>query len=237
MKNSGINSGISIIIPVLNEEAIISHCLEHLMANRSSTDHVKEIILSDGGSTDRTVTRAKKYSSIQVISSRKGRPFQLNAGARYASGDILYFLHADSFPPKNYDQHIMDAVNKGHKAGCFRMKFDTEHPWFRFISWLTIFNHKACRGGDQSQFITSELFHGIGGYDTDYLIYEDNMLIAELYDRNEFKVLPFWLVSSARRFKKKGTLKLQLLFWLIYLKKFLGEPPEKLYSFYKKYID
>lgn len=237
MKNRCLKTEISIVIPVLNEEAIISTCLEHLLSNRSSSDHIKEIIVVDGGSTDRTIARAKRHSSVQVISSRKGRPFQLNTGAKNASGGILYFLHADSFPPEDYDQLIVDAVNKGHRAGCFRMKFDTEHPWFRFISWLTIFNHKACRGGDQSQFITRELFYEIGGFDTDYLIYEDNMLIAELYKRKEFKVLPFWLVSSARRFKKKGTVKLQLLFWLIYLKKFLGEPPEKLYSFYKKYID
>jgi rSAM/selenodomain-associated transferase 2 len=231
------NFQISIVIPVLNEEAIISQCLHHIINYKSASDYIKEIIVVDGGSADKTVDQAKIDPLIKVIYSKKGRPFQLNAGAEEATGEILYFLHADSFPPKNFDQLILNAVKNGHKAGCFRMKFDTPHLWFKFISWLTIFNHKACRGGDQSQFITKKLFDEIGGFNTDYLIYEDNILIAELYKRKEFTVIPNWLISSSRRFKKKGTVKLQLLFWLIYLKKLLGEPPDKLYFFYKKHID
>ena len=106
-----------------------------------------------------------------------------------ANGEIFYFLHADSFPPKNFDQLIINEVKKGNKAGCFRMQFDSNHWWLRLASWLTQFHWRACRGGDQSQFITRELFDEIGGYDENYIIYEDNILINELYTRNEFVVI------------------------------------------------
>ncbi|HBY69220.1 MAG TPA: glycosyl transferase family 2, partial [Flavobacteriaceae bacterium] len=79
-----------------------------------------------------------------------------------------------------------------------RMQFDSNHWWLRLASWLTKFSWRACRGGDQSQFITRELFDEIGGYDESYIIYEDNILINELYDRSMFVVINKKLTSSAR---------------------------------------
>lgn len=221
---------------MLNEESIIENCLSHLLKHQSSAQCIEEIIVVDGGSDDQTVDIVNKFSQVKLIHSKTGRPFQLNAGAEVATASILYFLHADSFPPQNFDQLIVDEVRAGNLAGCFRMKFDNRKLWFRFISWLTKFNHKSCRGGDQSQFITRQLFEDIGGYNTKYLIYEDNILIAELYKRQQFKVIPHWLISSSRRFSKIGTVKLQLLFWAIYFKKLIGTPPDELYDFYKKHI-
>ena len=107
----------------------------------------------------------------------------MNAGAKIATGDIFYFLHADSFPPPNYDALIISEVKKGNPAGCFRMKFNSKHWWLRLAGWLTKFKSKACRGGDQSQFITPKLFEEIGGYDESFSIYEDYILITELYKR------------------------------------------------------
>ena len=47
----------------------------------------------------------------------------MNLGAKFAKGHILYFLHADSFPPKNFDKLIVNEVKKSNEAGCFIMKF------------------------------------------------------------------------------------------------------------------
>lgn len=234
---------LSIIIPVLNEAETIEKLLIHLSEN-SSGDNELEIIVVDGGSNDDTIQisgkmagRAQSRSlSLQIISSEKGRSKQMNNGAKLASGEILYFLHADSLPLKNFDSYIVSEVKKGNPAGCFRMKFDSNHWWLQLAGWLTKFKWKGCRGGDQSQFITKELFEEIGGFNENYIIYEDNILISELYKRRKFVVIPHYLITSARRYKEQGIWNLQYHFWMIHLKKFFGGDADELYDYYKNHI-
>jgi len=178
----------------------------------------------------------KISAKVKLISSEKGRAKQLNKGAKIANGDILYFLHADSFPPKDFDALIISEVKKGNRAGCFRMQFDSSHWWLRLASWLTQFSWRACRGGDQSQFITKDLFDDIGGYDENFIIYEDNILINELFARDEFTVINKKLRTSARLYRKHGVWKLQYHFWTIYVKKWFGASADELFAYYKKYI-
>jgi len=129
------------------------------------------------------------------------------------------------------------AIENGHEAGCFKMKFRSSHPWLKFVSWLTKFKARSCRGGDQSLFISKTLFENIGGYDERYFIYEDHEILEPIYKQTDFKVIQQWISTSARRFKKKGIFKLQILFWMIYFKKWSGARPEELYDFYLKKID
>jgi len=173
---------------------------------------------------------------MRLISSPKGRAKQMNQGAKHAKGSILYFLHADAFPPKNFDQLIIDEVKKGNDAGCFRMQFNSSHWWLRLASWLTQFSWRACRGGDQSQFITKALFEEIGGYNENYVIYEDNILINELYKRKAFVVINKKIRTSARLYKRVGIWKLQYHFWAIYVKRWLGASADELLAYYKRNI-
>ena len=242
---------LSIIIPVLNEAGSIQKLLEHLSKSFSGENEI-EIILVDGGSNDGTkeitehfihassrpvrFLKPDRSLSIQVLESEKGRAKQMNHGAQLASGEILYFLHADSFPPKDFDKYIMDEVEKGNPAGSFRMKFDSDHWWLQLAGWFTKFNRKAFRGGDQSQFITKFLFDEIGGFDENYIVYEDNILIRELYNRDKFVVIQHILTTSARRYKKQGIWNLQYHFWMIHLKKWLGADAGELHDYYVKYI-
>lgn len=232
----GLNK-ISIIIPVLNEAENIDRLLRHLTEN-SSSENISEIIVVDGGSSDRTVEIIKNFTlrDIILISSKKGRAKQMNVGAKASTENILYFLHADTFPPKDYDEFILDKVQKGHEAGCFRMQFDSNHWWLKLTGWLTKFNLKVCRGGDQSLFITKALFNTIGGYNENYTIYEDNILIGELYKRNQFTVINQKITTSARLYKKVGVWKLQYHFLAIYLKKWLGASADEMLAYYKKNI-
>jgi len=227
---------ISIIIPVLNEAKTIKDLLFHLIDN-ASLSTISEIIVVDGGSTDNTKAKIQSLDlNIIILDSEKGRARQMNLGAEEAKGDILYFLHADSFPPHRYDKLILDEVNKGNNAGCFRLKFDSNHWWLRLASWLTKFSWRACRGGDQSQFITRALFDEIGGYDETYIIYEDNILINELYARNEFVVINKELTTSARLYEKHGVWKVQYHFWTIYVKKWFGASAHEMLAYYKKHL-
>jgi len=227
---------ISIIIPVLNEVKTIEELLFHLV-DCADLKNINEIIVVDGGSTDGTKNIIQSLDlKIKLLNSEKGRAKQMNTGSNIATGDILYFLHADSFPPLNYDTHIINEVKKGNSAGCFRLQFDSNHWWLKIASWLTQFSWRACRGGDQSQFITKALFEDIGGFDETYTIYEDNILINELYKRNEFVVINKKIKTSARLYKKHGVWKIQYHFLAIYLKRWNGATAVELYEYYKKHI-
>jgi len=226
---------ISIIIPVLNEAETIGSLIKHLK-KKSTASNISDIIIVDGGSTDGSQNTITSFDDVTLISSPKGRAKQMNLGSKHAKGDILYFLHADAFPPHSYDQLIISEVDKGNQAGCFRMQFNSNHWWLKLASWFTQFSWRACRGGDQSQFITSKLFNEIGGYDEIYIIYEDNILINELYARNQFVVINKKITTSARLYKRIGVWKLQYHFLIIYIKKWFGANADELLSYYKKHI-
>ena len=229
---------ISIIIPILNEAETINTLISHLITSLHSTKNIEEFIIVDGGSTDGSVDIVTAFSKdkkipIQIISSNKGRAKQLNAGAAVAIGDILYFLHADSFPPQSFDTYIIDEVQKGNEAGCFRMKFDSNHWWLRFLGWLTQFKSKRCRGGDQSQFITASLFKKIDGYDESYIVYEDNDLVDRLFAINTFVIIPKNVITSARRYNEVGVWRLQYHFLNIHMRRWMGASSQELYQYYK----
>jgi rSAM/selenodomain-associated transferase 2 len=230
---------ISIIIPILNEEKNIISLLEYLEQN-SSKKNSFELLIVDGGSTDGSISKIENYIKnhhhIALIPSERGRAKQMNRGRLEANGAILYFLHADSYPPKNFDQYLIDEVKRGNLAGCFKMKFNHPHWWLKLASWFTQFNWSACRGGDQSQYITATLFDEIGGFNEDYIIYEDQILIKELYKRNQFIVIQKWICTSARLYERKGIWNLQYHFWAIYIKKWLGADATSLYHYYKRHI-
>lgn len=238
---------ISIIIPTLNEAVNIKHLLLHLLKN-STPENISEIIVVDCGSDDNTPQivldiayiernqNTRTDNIIKLLTSERGRAKQMNLGAKKATGSILYFLHADSFPPKNYDRLILNEVKKENLAGCFKMKFDCNHWWLKLAGWLTQFKWRACRGGDQSQFITKELFHELGYFNEQFTIYEDNDLINKLYTKKQFTVIQKWITTSARRYQTNGIWKLQYHFWTIYVKKWLGASADELHTYYLKYI-
>ncbi|MCF8273617.1 MAG: TIGR04283 family arsenosugar biosynthesis glycosyltransferase [Flavobacteriaceae bacterium] len=226
---------ISIIIPIINEAENIANLLNYLI-EISSKKNISEIIVVDGGSTDNSISVVSEFKKVNLLQSEKGRAKQMNVGAKHAKGDILYFLHADSFPPQDFDTLLINEVEKGHAAGCFKMQFNSQHWWLKLAGYFTKFSWSFCRGGDQSLFITKELFHRIGGYNEDYVIYEDNIIVKKLYDLNQFKVIQKPIITSARKYEKHGVWKLQYHFFVIHLKHALGKPPKHLLAYYNKHI-
>lgn len=225
---------ISIIIPVLNEEQYIKKVLTSIETNASS-EYIHEILVIDGGSTDATGVVAKSLGAT-VISSERGRAKQMNLGAKIATGELLYFLHVDTVPPKGFDSQISAAYLNGNEAGCFRLQFDSTHPVLHFFAWCTRINHKLCRGGDQSLYISKNLFCKAGGFNAAYTIYEDNEFIGRIYKITNFTILPNTVKTSARRYQNKGVFTLQYHFGIVHLKHYLGAGPASLYSYYKQHI-
>lgn len=233
---------LSIIIPVLNEQAQIVETLRHLLQTAAKPDQL-EIIVVDGGSIDDTVgvvsafAKANSQQSIKLTTSERGRAKQLVQGRSLAQAPILYFLHADSLPPKHYDKEICSAVAQGHEAGCFKMRFRSRHWWLLLMSWFTQFNWSVSRGGDQSQYITAVLYDQVGGYDESLPLFEDYDLIKRLYGLKKYHVINKWLTTSARRYEQVGVFKLQWFYLSIYWKKYWGASIDELYVYYKKWCD
>ena len=218
---------ISIIIPVLNEASTIDNLLDDIY-KKGTLQNISQIIVVDGGSKDNTIELAAAFSEklpLNILKSNIGRAKQMNVGAQSATGSILYFLHADTILPKNFDSQIISEYQKGNVAGCFRMKFDSNHPILKLSQWFTRFNFKSCRGGDQSLYITKEIFEKLGGYNEAYSVYEDCEFINRIYDQYHFTIIKDYVTTSSRRYAKNGTLNLQyhslLVFdfeqWKIYL--------------------
>ncbi|NTW53463.1 MAG: glycosyltransferase [Chlorobaculum sp.] len=224
---------LSIIIPAWNEEAGIARTLETLLGftvGRGDT----EIIVSISGN-DRTEAIARTYP-VTVCRSEKGRAVQMNAGAKIASGMMLYFLHADTTPPPSFRDDILAAIERGAEAGCFRMTFDDADWLMQLYGWCTQFPLPVCRGGDQSLFITRKLFERIGGFDEKLQIMEDIEIIERIQRHAEFHILDSTVVTSARKYHANGTIRLQAIFGTIHLMYALGFSQEDIQKFYSDSI-
>ncbi len=212
---------VSIIIPTYNEAENIGKLLDYLK-NSSKNENDIEIVVSDGISEDNTLDIAETKGAITIKQKHVSRALQMNSGTKIASGDIYYFLHADSFPPNEFDQYIRDSVKYGYYAGSFRMKWDMNHPLLNIFAWFTRFNHNWCRGGDQSIFITKELFKKVGGYDEEYRFLEDYDLIRRIKKHAKFKVIQKNIITSARKYRENGVFRLQWLVTKLYIMRALG---------------
>jgi rSAM/selenodomain-associated transferase 2 len=227
-------SEISIVIPVLNEEEVIGQVIDHI--HSSSTGHIREIIIADGGSSDRTREVAGKKGAKVVTCSKKGRASQMNEGARNASGEVLFFLHADTIPPARFDLLILNEIRRGAGSGCFRLAFDWEHPLLRFYSWFTRFGNTLIRFGDQGLFVRKELFQAVNGYDEALVVMEDQKIVRELKKKGTFSLIPQNVVTSARKYREAGVVRLQVIFFLIWAGYYLGAEQKTLVHFYRKSI-
>jgi len=224
MTNSSSNTDISIIIPLYNESKDIGVLLENLMPYKGKC----EIIFVDGGSTDDTVSQVEDWITQRIVSSpsfkclhspKKGRAYQMNYGASHATGDILWFLHADSIPPADALNQIRDVISKGYCAACFRIKFDSIHPLMLYNSFMSNLRTKVRKiaFGDQGIFIKKSLFEKLGGYASIPLM-EDYRLSLDIRDAGLSLFLAKGTIrTSERRYLVHGRLKTMV--WMLKLQR------------------
>jgi rSAM/selenodomain-associated transferase 2 len=199
---------LSVVIPALNEAKHIARLIAHLRSNADERLH--EIIVVDGGSTDETANIAEQAGAVVLRLPVQSRAVQQNAGAAAANGDVLYFVHADVVPPSNYLHSIEAAVQQGFETGGCRQKFESKSFMLRINAWFTRFNLPYMRGGDQTFFITADLFQQLGGFDEKYVIMEEYDLMRRARKQVAFALLPCATVTSARKYEKNSWLRVQL---------------------------
>lgn len=221
---------VSVIIPALNEEKNIVRCIKS-----AKKLNPLEIIVVDGGSIDRTKELAKKEGAL-VLESSKGRGIQLNRGASSANGEILLFLHADSFF-LDIDYRRFSELIKRYPNGFFRLRFDKDTPSIRIVEFFANLRSRIFRlpYGDQAIFLKKELFIKLGGF-KNYPFLEDLELVRRIRKFEKIKPLPFYVIASSRRIIKNYPLSpifVSLRNVLIVILYLLGIDPEKLLRFYK----
>lgn len=220
---------LSIIIPVLNEAALIVQCLERLAPLRAQG---VEIIVVDGGSTDNTSDFAQTLSD-QILSSPRGRAQQMNVGAHAARNPLLLFLHVDTSLPNAAKQLICDAMTGRRAWGRFDVKIEGKHPLLRFIAWSMNLRSRltGIATGDQAIFVRRAVFIRCGGFPPLPLM-EDIALSQRLKRESQPACLRARVTTSGRRWENHGVLRTIGLMWWLRFAYFCGANPARLATGY-----
>jgi rSAM/selenodomain-associated transferase 2 len=199
---------LSIIIPTYNEQDNIGRLIQYLKQSLSNKEH--QIIISDAGSTDNTIKIASELGAKTIISPVKGRAGQMNFGVQFATGTVYYFVHADSLPVATFYNDIKTTIQNGYNCGSFRFQFDSKKFLLKINSYFTRFNFLFCRGGDQTIFVTKDLFDKVGPFKEEMLIMEDYDFLNRIWQQGRFKLIPKATLVSARKYDENSWLTVQL---------------------------
>jgi rSAM/selenodomain-associated transferase 2 len=217
---------LSIVIPCLNEAQGIDACLRGLTPLRRRGH---EVIVVDGGSDDGTPGLARAHCD-RLLAARRGRAAQMNAGARLAGGDALLFLHADSRLPERADTLILDSM-KTHSWGRFDVTIDGTHPLLTVVSCAMNLRSRltGIATGDQAIFVRRDAFDGF----PEIALMEDIAFCKAMKRRGAPACLRERVITSGRRWERRGVLRTIVLMWWLRLRYFLGAHPDQLARLYR----
>jgi rSAM/selenodomain-associated transferase 2 len=221
---------ISIIIPTLNEEHNIGRCIESIRSDGA----IHEIIVTDGGSSDKTVEIAESQGGIRVIRTEKGRGTQMNKGAAFARGDIFLFLHADTYLERGWYSEIMSCLCEPSVAGgAFTFRIDSPESYCRLIEYLVKFRCAVLNlpYGDQGIFVRREVFENLGGYKNIPLM-EDVDLVERMRKAGRIRMLRKESYIHSRKWDEEGWIRRSFFNQMIMIRYRLGADPERLAKLY-----
>ena len=207
---------ISIVIPARNDAAALDRTLDHLA---TLTPEPAEVIVAASGACDETEHAvAGRAELLWPDGSTRAR--LMNTGAAAARGDVLFFLHADSFPPRNALTLISDVCAEPRAVGGAFEHLFAEPVWsLRAITWINRIRYRLTRNyyGDQGIFVRADHFWAVGGY-PDVALMEDLMLSQRLRRRGRYALITTPLVTSGRRFLARGPWRtFSFIVWLLFL--------------------
>jgi len=226
---------LSVIVPMLNEERAIASTLDAIAAGSSGSPLIVEVIVVDGGSSDRSREEARPRCARLVV-TRRGLACQMNAGAAAAKGDALVFVHADTLVPPTFAGDIAAALaDPAVVGGRFDLRLDDDAPMLRLIGWLISARSRlsGTGTGDQTIFVRREVFERLGGY-RDIALCEDLDLARRLKRVGRVACLRSRVTTSARRWRKGGVLATTARMWFIRIAFLLGVSPSRLAHLYNR---
>lgn len=216
---------LSIVIPVLDEAEGIARALEPLQFLRARG---AEVIVVDGGSSDRTPSLARSLADW-VLTAPRGRGSQMNVGAAHAAGEVLLFLHADTrLPPTAADQ-IKLAVNDGAVWGRFDVRIDGRCRGLGLVASMMNWRSRlsGIATGDQAIFVTRGAFERVDGF-LDIPLMEDIDFSRRMRAIARPACLAGKVITSGRRWEKNGVLRTVLTMWRLRWRFYFGARPADL---------
>lgn len=219
---------LSVIIPTLNADVHLPRILAQMR------DVAGEIVVSDGGSVDGTLAQALSGGTRLAVGC-SGRGWQLARGAKWARGDWLLFVHADTVLSEkwaeNVEAHMRDFPQK---AAYFRFALDAKGVWPKLLTLGVATRSKilALPYGDQGLLISRALYDEVGGF-PDWDLFEDVAIIKAL-GRRRLRRLPARAVTSAERYEAQGYVRRSLRNLGLIVRFSLGADPQKLKARYYK---
>ena len=226
---------LSVIIPTFDEELTIKKTLDAL----SRLVNVDEIVIVDGGSADKTIEIIESFSInkplrlIKLTEANRGK--QLHEGARQATGEILWFLHADTRPVQGCGRQIKQYMRYAEiVGGNFRIVFAGDTRWAKFLTWL----YPQLRSiglvyGDSAMFVRRETYEKIKGFKS-LPLFEDVDLYKRLLKKGRFVHVNLTITTSSRRFQNRSFIWTFLRWSLFQGLYWLGVPPRLLAKGYKQ---
>lgn len=222
---------LSIIVPVLDEEATLGDALAVLAPLRADGH---EVIVVDGGSGDGTLALARSGADLAFVAPQ-GRAAQMNAGAARARGDVLLFLHADSRLPDDAAPAIGAAIAGGRHWGRFDVSIDGRPRVLKVIAAAMNLRSRwtGIATGDQGIFVERDLFAHVGGYAAIPLM--EDVALSKSLKRNAGRpaCLKARVVTSGRRWETRGPWRTIVTMWRLRLAYALGADPAVLARQYR----
>ena len=229
--NRNVQSKVSIIVPVLNEGERLAPFLEHI---RQRAPAAELILVSAAGCENASESVAKLCDS--VLTSRRGRAAQMNAGAASANGDVLWFVHADCEVPRDCLEEIKRTLHdRQFVGGCFRIRFPRRELIYRVSDAagnLAVDLFGRCYG-DHGIFCRREVFVAVGGY-PDLPLLEDAEFYRKLGGSGRTRQLSAKIKPSPRRYEEIGPYRLTIAYLLLSLLYILRVPIPLLARLYNR---